>query len=199
MGVAAEQKMLSLERQIGEAVRQFRAANNVSLSGLAKRAGISKSFLSKIERGEKAPAISTLIAIAAALNIRLSALLEPAQQEERVSFVRRSERPDAVRYASAYGYKYAALTKKIERKHMSPFVVIFPKNPRRHGGGLRHPGEEFVMALKGKILFTVGTQEFILEPGDALYFDSNLPHWGKSLTGGDSEALDITFSPNSGT
>jgi transcriptional regulator with XRE-family HTH domain len=187
----------TLEKQIGEAIRQFRTANRVGLAALAERAGISKGFLSKIERGEKAPAISTLMAIAAALNIRLSSLLEPDRQDHRVSVVRKNERPDAIRYASAFGYKYSALTHNIPGKHMEAFVIVFPRNPRQqHGGGLRHAGEEFVMTLKGKIQFAVGNQTFILEPGDALYFDANLPHWGKSLADGDSEALDVTFTLN---
>ena len=39
-----------------------------------------------------------------------------------------------------------------------------------------HPGEEFLLVLKGAIEVQVGEREFRLDTGDSLYFDSELPH-----------------------
>ncbi|MCI0423331.1 MAG: helix-turn-helix domain-containing protein [Acidobacteria bacterium] len=181
--------------RIGERIRQIRLARGLTLESLAQGGGITKGFLSKIERDEKAPAISTLINIANALNTEVSLLLEPGQEKERVSFVKRQDRIPTVRYKSAFGYKYTALAHHIKHKHMEPFIVLFPHHPKKQGAGLQHPGEEFVLVLKGKLLFTVGDREYVLEPGDALYFDSSLPHWGKSLSKEECEALDISFVP----
>jgi len=180
---------------VGTRIRQLRLGRGLTMQSAAKRVGISKGFLSKIEHGQKAPAISTLINIAAALNANVSSLLESDRREQRVSFVKKGERTVAFRYASAFGYRFASLAHKVQQKHMQPFVVMFPPNPKREGAGLQHPGEEFVMALRGKILFTVGEHEFVMEPGDSLYFDSSIPHWGKSLLKGDSEAIDISYTP----
>ena len=184
-----------IARIVGTRIKQIRLSRGLTMQRAATRVGISKGFLSKIERGQKAPAISTLINIATAFNVNLSSLLEPDRREQRISFVKKGERPPAFRYASAFGYRFASLAHKVHHKHMQPFVVMFPQNPKREGAGLQHPGEEFVMTLQGKILFTVGEQEFVMDPGDSLYFDSSIPHWERSLTKGDSEAIDISFTP----
>jgi len=185
----------TLRQNIGEAILQIRLARRVSIAVLAKNVGISKGFLSKIERGEKAPAISTLINIANALYTGVSSILEAGRQEQRISFVKKNDRPEAVRYASAFGYNYAALAHKMDQKHMEPFLITFPRFPRRRGAGFRHPGEEFLIVLRGRIRFKVGNGEYVLEPGDALYFDSSIPHWGRSIAQKDSEVLDIIFVP----
>lgn len=186
----------ALERRIGHEIRRHRVACQLSTSELAKRAGISKGFLSKLERGAKAPAISTLIQLAAALRIKISMLLEPDHRNESVSFVKREERPPRVHYASAFGYKYSALVRNFDSKHMEPFIISYPRNPKRNGAGLQHAGEEFLMVIKGKLVFTLGRKEYLLRPGDALYFDSNIPHWGRSFGEDDAEALDISFVSN---
>jgi mannose-6-phosphate isomerase-like protein (cupin superfamily) len=41
---------------------------------------------------------------------------------------------------------------------------------------LRHESEEGGVVLRGRLEVTVGDQRRILEPGDAYYFDSRLPH-----------------------
>lgn len=50
-------------------IREARENKNITLSKLAKRASISKSHLSNVERGEKEPSISILIRIALALKV----------------------------------------------------------------------------------------------------------------------------------
>ncbi len=183
----------ALEKLIGQEIRRHRLANRVGIGMLAKRAGISKGFLSKIERGAKAPAISTLIRIATALNIRISALLEPKHRDQQVSLVRKEERPPALHYANAFGYRYCALARNVDWKHMEPFTISYPPNPKRRGKGLQHPGEEFLMVLRGNVIFTINGKEYSLRPGDSLYFDSSIPHWGRSAGGKQAEVLDISF------
>lgn len=50
-------------------IREARENKDMTLSKLAKRASISKSHLSNVERGEKEPSISILIRIALALKV----------------------------------------------------------------------------------------------------------------------------------
>ncbi len=57
---------------MGENIRAIRLAANVSLTDVAKRAGITKSTLSKIENGQVSSPISTLVAVASTLSIRLA-------------------------------------------------------------------------------------------------------------------------------
>mgnify|MGYP005873603911 CR=1 FL=1 len=53
----------------GARIRSHRKAVGLSLSGLAERTGLSKPFLSKVERGLASPRLETLAAIADALGV----------------------------------------------------------------------------------------------------------------------------------
>lgn len=55
-------------------VREVREKKNIKFETLAKSAGISKGILSKIERQEEEPKLSTMIMIAIALKVELKEL-----------------------------------------------------------------------------------------------------------------------------
>jgi quercetin dioxygenase-like cupin family protein len=44
------------------------------------------------------------------------------------------------------------------------------------GGGIHHPGEEFVYCLRGEVCAMVGEEKHLLGPGDSISFDSSLVH-----------------------
>lgn len=55
-------------------VREVREKKNIKFDTLAKLAGISKGTLSKIERQEQEPKLSTMILIARALKVEIKDL-----------------------------------------------------------------------------------------------------------------------------
>lgn len=63
---------------IGEAIRTRRRDQGVSQEHLAYLAGIDRSHMGKIERGERNVSVLNLIRISAALKIRASDLLAAA-------------------------------------------------------------------------------------------------------------------------
>ncbi len=62
---------------ISMSLRRERARSGVSLTDLAKRAGVAKSTLSQLENGIGNPSLETLWALARALGIPLSRLVDP--------------------------------------------------------------------------------------------------------------------------
>jgi transcriptional regulator with XRE-family HTH domain len=62
-------------KALGEAVRRLRLARNLSQEALAHDAGIDRSYLGGIERGEHNVAMMNLLKICAVLDVRLSQLL----------------------------------------------------------------------------------------------------------------------------
>lgn len=60
--------------QIGKNVRRLREKQMLTVRELAKRAGVSHSMISRIERGEQSPAAAKLLLIAGALNTDLNTL-----------------------------------------------------------------------------------------------------------------------------
>lgn len=76
--------MANIVHSVGRRVRQLRVAARMTQEQLAERADISVSFLSMIERGERAPHLETLERLARGLEIQLDALfrdIEPVVEE----------------------------------------------------------------------------------------------------------------------
>lgn len=57
-------------------IKEIRLEKNMTLETLSKLSGISKGHLSKIERQEREPKISTLIQIALALKVKVEDLYQ---------------------------------------------------------------------------------------------------------------------------
>jgi len=76
-GTALEHRSEQGRGMIGTNINHFRTQSGISLSELAERAGISKSYLSSIERNLKRnPSIQVIEKIALVLNVDLKTLLE---------------------------------------------------------------------------------------------------------------------------
>ncbi|MCH1996990.1 cupin domain-containing protein, partial [Achromobacter xylosoxidans] len=74
-------------------------------------------------------------------------------------------------------------------KAMEPFIVHPPREFPDAAAVFPHPGEEFLLVLKGAIEVQVGEREFRLDAGDSLYFDSELPHRMRTVSRGAAEVL----------
>ncbi len=59
---------------------------------------------------------------------------------------------------------------------VEPFVVTL--DPQADSGSLEivHTGYEFIYCLEGQIEYTIGKENYLLEPGDSLLFEAHLPH-----------------------
>lgn len=41
---------------------------------------------------------------------------------------------------------------------------------------IRHSGREFSVILEGRLSVQIGFEQYVLEPGDSMAFDSTIPH-----------------------
>jgi transcriptional regulator with XRE-family HTH domain len=67
--------MTPTPRQMGKTLKRLRTRNKLSQAALAKRAGLSREYLNKIEAGRYDPPLSTLNGLAKALGVRVTELL----------------------------------------------------------------------------------------------------------------------------
>lgn len=73
-------RLLRIRRAaLGSRLRQLRAARGLSQEALARRAGINRSYYSKIETGSQSPTVDRLHQIAAALHVHISELFREPQ------------------------------------------------------------------------------------------------------------------------
>ncbi len=174
------------EKSISSNIKKFRLQKKITLQELADRTGLTKGYLSKVERSEKAPPYSTLNRIAGALGIEVTAVLEKdiaPLHDTKLSFGKR-ENNQLIRETSDFaGYDYIVLGADKPGKNMEPFIIYAPFEIARM---YEHEGEEFFYIMEGRLEFIYGDKTYTMETGDHVYFDSRTPHSGRSL--GDKKA-----------
>jgi transcriptional regulator with XRE-family HTH domain len=165
---------------VSERLRVLRTERGLSLDELASQAGLTKGFLSLVERGLKAPSISSLMRLSQVYGVSIGGLLDdPNSGEPNYSLVRRADRKKFAREGSLYGYRYEAVAFHKKRKRMEPFIVSPPlKVPRRF---FQHQGDEMVYVLSGQVEINLDSEKILLAPGDCIYFDANIPHRSRSI------------------
>jgi transcriptional regulator with XRE-family HTH domain len=192
-----KQEQAIVEAEIGKRINAFRTQKRVTLEQLANQTGFTKGYLSKVETSKKSPPVSTLGIIARALGVTISALL--GEEASRTSFclVRKDERPLISRDGSAFGYSYEAMAYKYPNKIMEPFILTLPVKPKKRTL-YRHEGEEILFVIQGTMKFLHGNEEFVVNEGDCIYFDSNLPHWGESIGPKEVKCFMVICNPTNG-
>ena len=155
---------------IGYRVRTRRQEQGLSLRDLARRTGLSVSFLSQMERDLARPSISSLKEVAEALGIKVGDLLVDAAHRSP-TVLRRDERPGW----NLSNVRYEMLA-TVDGRHMQPQLVTYEPGADSGDHPVTHAGEEFGMVLQGRAECWVGEDLFVLEQGDCVYFDATVPH-----------------------
>jgi transcriptional regulator with XRE-family HTH domain len=187
------------EELIAENIKILRKQKKFTLKKLADLTDLTKGYLSKIERSKNAPPFSTLNRIAMALGVDAAFLLgEKLNKSEdiRLSFTKKNEGRivDMVRTlseGSLYGYGYEALAMDKPGKNMQPFII---EPAFGEEAIFQHEGEEFMYVLEGKHELTYDGRKYIMEQGDCVYFDSSVPHTGRSLGNRKAKLLAVMFN-----
>ncbi len=167
----------------------------MSLDQLARNAGLTKGYVSKIENSHRAPPFSTLIKIAEALHTEVSVLIaENSESPEDMSLciVRKNEGKEVVSRGSFYGYGYISLAFKKMGKSMEPFIIEPAFDEK---AVFSHEGEEFMYVLDGTHEFMYNGKKHILKKGDSIYFDSHVPHSGRSVGKKKARILAVSMPP----
>ena len=183
------------ERQIVKNIKRIRQNRKMSLEQLAKSAGLTKGYVSKIENSHKAPPFSTLIKIAKALNTEVSVLIaEKSESPEDMSLciVKKDEGREVVSKGTFYGYDYISLAYKMIGKSMEPFIIEPAFDEK---AVFSHEGQEFMYVLEGTHEFIYNGKKYILKKGDSIYFDSKILHSGRSIGKKKARILAVTMPP----
>jgi len=185
---------------LGGKIRRIRLEKGLTLQELSERCGISKPALSQIENEVTMPPIATLLKIARALGIHIGDFFqESASTQDRISVVRENERKEMVGRmqleSGRIGYRYESLAYTIRDKMMEPFIVEIEPLDEKEIVFYNHKGEEFIFVMEGKLEFRGGGKTISLNPGDSLYFDSEIPHTLRGLGGKKAKILSVIFTP----
>jgi transcriptional regulator with XRE-family HTH domain len=188
--ITKRQQMDGTIENLGKKIKLVRVRKGLTQDSLAARSGLTKSYISLLEAGKKVPAISTLSRIAVAFGLRIGEFFESSDDPSDVAVVRKNERLRVKQRGSPFGYIYEALSLQKKDRLMDPFIVEVLPGDKSKKIEFEHAGEEFDFVVKGRIKYIINDQEYILEEGDSIYFDSGMKHRVEAL--GNKSALTLS-------
>lgn len=170
---------------IGDRLREERVKAGISQRELARRLGLSASLISQLESGQSRPSVGTLYAIVTELGISLDRVIRGGDfQETTGSDVTGREHGSpvvhpgdraAIDLDSGVRWEELAAGREegIDFLH-AIYEVGGASTPDR--SLMRHDGREYGYVMSGTLGIQIGFQEYELNPGDSVAFDSTIPH-----------------------
>lgn len=172
----------SLGRHLGATIRQLRLDHNLTIAAVSERAGISRGMLSKIENSLAATSLETLEQLANALGVTLSKLFQNYNLPRGAAqLVKKGEGMEVVRRGTRVGHTYQLLAyDQGPHKTFEPFLISLEDSGEEFPA-FEHPGTEFIHMLEGILEYRVGEETFVLNSGDSLTFQGEIPHRPEAL------------------
>jgi len=174
-----------LPDNIGMRIKAQRKQHGLSLRDLAQRTDLTASFLSQVERGKANASIDSLRRIAEALEVSILHFLgdaadspidaaAPVDTNDQANapkynpVVRAEARPKLILPDS--GITYELLTPDLAHK-MEVICGRLSCCADNVARPLREPTEEWIYVLSGALLVQLLDETYVLQPGDAIYFE----------------------------
>jgi transcriptional regulator with XRE-family HTH domain len=177
---------------LGPRLRAIRLSRGLSLRELARKLDLSPSTISQIETGKLQPSVRTLYALVSEFGVTVDAVLfeeaTPSPDEPSAvvsdSFaaaegpglaVQRAEGRPAITLDSGVTWERLMFWADDDVEFIE--AIYEPAGASGPDDALvRHSGHEFGYVLSGALHVVVGSDEFVLEPGDSITFPSSTPH-----------------------
>ena len=171
----------TLEIAIGRQVRQYRKDLNMSIAELSKITGLSTGMMSKIENGNTSPSLGTLKALSSALNVPVTALFRVFEEHRDAIHVAAGQGLTIERQGTRAGHQYQLLGHSLHGDvTVEPYLITLEHNAEVFPL-FQHAGIEFLFVLSGSMAYRHGSSVYSLEPGDSLFFDSDVTHGPEEL------------------
>ena len=169
-------------KQIAERLAGLRDALEITPEEMAKACNITTEDYLRLESGNVDISVSLLHQIAQKYGVELTTLMFGDDPKMNSYFVTRKGKGVAVERTKAY--KYQSLAAGFSKRKADPFMVTVSPKPDDIPVYLNsHAGQEYNYIISGRLLLQISGKEFILEEGDSIYFNSELPHGMKALDG----------------
>ncbi|MGP3972636.1 helix-turn-helix domain-containing protein [Streptomyces sp. 8N114] len=166
--------------RIAAAIRAERTGAGLSLTELAKRAGIAKSTLSQLEAGTGNPSVETLWALGVALDVPFSRLVDPPRPRSRV--LRKGE---GIAVPSEQAQYVATLLSACPPGARRDLYTVYvepgaPRTSEPHSPGTY----EHAVVASGRARIGAADDPVELGPGDCVSYPGDVPHLCEALAPG---------------
>jgi transcriptional regulator with XRE-family HTH domain len=171
--------------ELGKRIKKVRESKHLTLKNIEAAAGISATHISEIERGKTSPTLGALMKISKALGKDPAYFIEEEELND-VSLVTLEDR--VVEKIGNAGTMERLSTSIPGGKLQARLVKLEPgKMLEEHPHS--HYGNEAVLVLSGKVLFTVNGEKHEVDEGDAVYYSALEEHSYENVSSKDVASI----------
>lgn len=179
-------------RQIAERLKGLRDVLELSVEDVAATCRITPEEYLALESGTVDISVSILHRISHAFHVELTTLMFGDEPKMSAYYVTRKGKGVSVERTKAY--KYQSLAAGFSNRNADPFMVtVHPKLNDEPIHQNSHAGQEYNYVVSGRLLIQINGKDIVLEEGDSIYFNSELPHGMKALDDREVKFLAIIF------
>ncbi len=182
--------MKSSSVSIGERLKMLRQAKNLTQEELASRAGLTKGFISQVERNHTSLSVESLIGILDALDEKPSRFFDGAF-DEKIAF----KAKDRVELEMEDVKSFQVLVPAAQNRLMDPAVLELDAGeatPEEEP----HEGEEFGFVVAGTVELVYGEKVYKLKKGECFYFEARKKHYITNRRKNGALVLWVSSPPN---
>ena len=174
---------------IAKRLRGLREAIGIDVAETAERTGFSTDKVEEYESGNIEIPASYIFVISKTFGVDANVIMSGTESHLHNYTLVKSGHGMVVDRRKDYDYMNLAY-RFIGRK-MEPFLVTVPFKDADKMTFNEHPGQEFIYLLEGSMEVALGEKVHVMEPGDCLYLDSNIPHAMRALNSKSAVFLDV--------
>lgn len=166
-------------QNIREKIKSLRIKKEMSIEDVSRKSGISESIISGIEDHKVSPPLGNIISLANVFQVTVGDIFGDSA-DSPFCIVRSDDRKTVSRFSStggkSGGYNYESLGHQKQNRQMEPFLVTLTPSEVPQVEPNQHVGEEIIFVLEGQVEVSLSGHTDVLNRGDSIYYDSNLPH-----------------------
>jgi transcriptional regulator with XRE-family HTH domain len=176
--------------KIGERIKNLRELSNLTQEELADRAGLTKGFISQIERDLTSISLDSFLQILEAMDENISDFFRESSAEKIVY-----RETDRVAIEKDKIQRFELLVPGSTNRRLEPILLTLRKGqvtPRERP----HEGEEFGFVLRGKVTLRFGKEALKLKRGECFYLSAEKEHWIQNTSSKEAVLLWISSPPS---
>lgn len=163
-------------RVVGERVRELRTGLGMTMAKFSEQANISLGMLSKIEHAQTAPSLSTLVRLAGAAQVPVTALFRGLDEEHDIVIVRNGEGHEIIHEGSSPTRRCLDLgSLRGSNRVIEPTITVINDNDQSFPL-FQHAGIEFLHILEGSMEYGYGANSYKLGTGDTMQIHGEVAH-----------------------
>lgn len=190
---------MAVRKLVGEKIKGIRESKKISREDLAANSGLEIGLINAIEENSNIPSLSPLIKIARALGVRLGTFLDDSDligpEVCRKGAAEKSMSTSNTKSRSNSHLDFTSLASHKAGRSMEAFVITIEPADTKQLLLSSHEGEEFIYVMEGVVKIIYGKDEYLLNEGDSIYYDSIVEHLVCAGNNQPSKILAVVYSP----